>query len=271
MPETVKEVPEKLPWQINSLEEAFKWNKNKEIKNLEKWDLRFVKNINLMFNEAHLFNQNINNWDTSNIVSMNGVFYNAWYFNQPIKNWNVSNVISMKKMFRLAKSFNQPINNWNVSNVKDMEQLFSFAESFNQELSNWDVSNVTNMMLIFCEAHSFNKDVSSWCFSKELRSLAHMFAGAESFNNDGVPFISRLIKKSNGETVKSWDISNITNMDGMFERTKSFCQDISNWDLRRVSTKFFVTEGSGNWFNPNWSKNIPKSVRNRYYDGAIWD
>ncbi|WP_050517211.1 BspA family leucine-rich repeat surface protein [Mycoplasma sp. HU2014] len=174
MPETVKEVPSKLPWQINSLEEAFSFNKNKEIKNLDKWNLQFVKNIDMIFHEARLFNQNINNWDISNVVSMKETFHGAWEFNQPLNNWNTSNVTNMEEMFHRAMDFNQPLNSWDVSNVKNMQSLFYSAQSFNQDLNNWNVSNVVDIFCMFNNASRFNKDISSWIL-KILKELLLCF------------------------------------------------------------------------------------------------
>ncbi|UWD35379.1 BspA family leucine-rich repeat surface protein [Mycoplasma cottewii] len=263
MPETVKEVPSKLPWQINSLENAFYENKNIKIKNLEKWNLQFVKNIDMMFYKACLFNQNINNWDTSNIVSMKGTFHWAEEFNQPLNNWNTSKVTNMKEMFHYAKKFNQPLNSWDVSNVESMQSLFDDAISFNQDLNNWNVSNVDNMLCMFNNAYSFNKDISSWIF-KNLKTTAFMFYNAYSYNNGGVHLKSRKIKKSSGDTITSWDLSSVESMAYMFHNTPSFCQDISNWNVKKASTVCFLNRNSGNWREPNWSNNIPKVIRDRY-------
>ena len=35
--------------------------------------------------------------------------------------------------------------------------------------------------------------------------------------------------------IGNWDVSNVTNMSGMFEGAKSFNQDISNWDVSNVT------------------------------------
>ena len=47
-----------------------------------------------------------------------------------------------------------------------------------------------------------------------------MFFYAEDFNQD----------------ISNWDVSNVTNMRGMFEIARSFKQDISNWDVSSVTT-----------------------------------
>ena len=37
------------------------------------------------------------------------------------------------------------------------------------------------------------------------------------------------------KTISSWDVSNVTNMNGMFESATSFNQDISSWDVSNVT------------------------------------
>ncbi|AJM71825.1 BspA family leucine-rich repeat surface protein [Mycoplasma yeatsii] len=264
MPVTVKEVPAELPWQINSLQEAFSYNRNVKIKNLEKWNLQYVRNLKEIFYSAYDFNQDISNWDTSNVTDMSGMFWRADSFNHPIGRWNVSNVVDMNGMFYDNKNFNQPLNSWNVSNVTNMSEMFSNAEKFNQELSNWDVSKVTNMEGMFSYTDSFNKDISAWCLSN-LNSTANMFNSAKAFNNDGVPLITRKVRKPNGQVVTTWDVSYVKNMEKMFYGASAFCQNISNWDVWNASTVEFVNSKSGNWFNPNWTNNLPKKIRDRYY------
>ncbi|WP_327138671.1 BspA family leucine-rich repeat surface protein [Mycoplasma sp. HU2014] len=56
---TVNKVPDKLPEFITSLYNAFRWNSNEKIENLEKWDTKNVTDMSYMFNECENFAQDI--------------------------------------------------------------------------------------------------------------------------------------------------------------------------------------------------------------------
>ena len=133
-----------------------------------------MTNMDRLFYNNQLFNEDISNWDVSNVTSMKQMFYSAHHFNQDIGNWDVSNVRKMWKMFHNAYNFNQDIGNWNVSSVDYMVEMFRRALAFNQDIGSWDVSNVTSMNSMFLRASSFNQDLSNWCVS-QIPSMPQYF------------------------------------------------------------------------------------------------
>ena len=52
----------------------------------------------------------------------------------------------------------------------------------------------------------------------------------------------------------NWDVSNVTNMYGMFKEAKSFNQDIGNWDVSNVTdmSYMFLDAASFNQDIGNW-------------------
>ena len=45
------------------------------------------------------FNQPLNLWNTANVTNMDRMFYDARVFNQDISNWNVSSVITHNEFY----------------------------------------------------------------------------------------------------------------------------------------------------------------------------
>jgi len=126
------------------------------------WDVSAVTNMNLMFQNATLFNQDISNWDVTSVDGLNGTFFGCTSFNQDISSWNVQNVENFGSVFYEAKSFNQDIGNWNVSKATSMNAMFLGASSFNQDIGNWNVENVTDMVAMFSDATSFDQNLENW-------------------------------------------------------------------------------------------------------------
>ncbi|AUI86314.1 hypothetical protein BS333_07875 [Vibrio azureus] len=174
---------------------------------------------------SNLFNREY--YDEEQLVKFNS---NPDFFNGDVSGWVTHNVTNMSHMFRGNKQFNNKgIESWDVSNVTSMEGMFTNTSDkpndtgFNRNLSNWDVSNVTTM-----------KD---------------MFSGAQGFNNGGIP----LWNDDKGPS------SNLIDTSGMFSNARSFNQDISNWDMSRVtnmSNMFYGAESFNNAGKPLWNGNV---------------
>ena len=129
---------------------------------------------------------------------------------------DTSKITTMNGLFDSDTSFNSDINCWDVSNVTTMFSVFSVASSFNQNIGDWDVSNVTNM-------HA-------------------MFGGASAFNNGG------------SASIGNWDVSSVTDMGFMFYSAAKFNQDLSGWDVSKVSNKAAFANGTTDWkeAKPSW-------------------
>jgi surface protein len=131
------------------------------------WDVSNVISMSQMFEES-TFNQNISNWDVRNLTDMYAMFKDNSAFNHPIGDWNVGSVNKMGRMFENNSAFNQPINNWDVASVDEMWYMFFNASNFNQPLGNWNVSGVNNMYSMF-SGSSFNQDIGNWDVSSVLQ------------------------------------------------------------------------------------------------------
>lgn len=227
------------------------------------WDVSSVTSMNHMLSNSTLFNQDLSAWDVSSVTNMASIFFLSpafdnggvaltWTagtgtsnvtnmqamfqgtsFNQNISTWNVGNVTSMSQMFQSNSAFNQNITGWNVSKAQNMAQMFNDATAFDQDISGWDVSEATAMNNMFDGATSFNRDLSSWDVSK-VTTMRNMFNGATAFNNGG----NALTWTTGTGTAE------VTEMYGMFLNATSFNQDISTWDIGKVSLFQFMFQGA---------------------------
>ena len=58
------------------------------------------------------------------LVDINRLFIDAYLFNQDISMWDVSNVVNMNRMLESAKTFNQDLSEWCVPNITSLPESF---------------------------------------------------------------------------------------------------------------------------------------------------
>jgi surface protein len=153
------------------------------------WDTSNVTDMELMFYNAFLFNQEIN-WDVSRVNNMSNMFSHALTFNQDLSLWNTKNVKNMSSMFNNATLFNngdlkdkcnKPLN-WDITNCEDLSCMFENCSIFNQDISNWNTVNVKNMEKMFKHCILFNQYIGNWN-TENVENISEMFNNASLFNN----------------------------------------------------------------------------------------
>lgn len=225
------------------------------------------------------FNQNISGWDVSKVnffagmflgsafnnggvaldwttvgadagvtaIDMNRMFQNATAFNQDLSSWDVSKVTGMQEMFQGATAFNNgevgntgaaPLS-WNTGTgtaaVTTMSGMFDGAAAFNQDISNWNVDQVTTFQNMFRGAALFNQNLSTWNVAKS-DNFGGMFNGATAFNNGLASGVSGTLNWNTGT-----DPSVLTvNMEFMFSNAGAFNQDISSWNMSKVTSTLYM-------------------------------
>ncbi len=219
---------------------------------ISSWDVSKVTDMSFMFSGANVFNQDISSWNVSKVTTMTNMFRTATAFNNgsatndglhPLT-WTdpsgTSLVQNMSDMFHTATAFNQRITSWNVSSVQNMNQMFNNAPIFNNgSITNdglnaltWgaNTSNVTDMSAMFYNdfGSAFNQTITGWDVSK-VTTMVNMFYGAAVFNNGSTT--------NDGLNALTWGVktSNVTNMVQVFRGASAFNQDISGWDVSKVT------------------------------------
>jgi surface protein len=191
------------------------------------------------------------NADTSTVTDMEGMFKDSTLFNDDVSSWNTSNVTDMYTIFQSCINFNQDLGSWDVSGVTRFGYMFYNATNFNNggssSISGWDTSSLVGSEALIFTFHGtdFNQDIGNWQLSG-VTSLAYMLTNASNFNNGGSSSISgwdvsnvqdmRHIfeNTSFNQPVGTWDVGSATNMENLFNNCSTFDQDVSNWNVSGV-------------------------------------
>jgi surface protein len=144
---------------------------------------------------------------------------------------NLSSTTSLTQMFLNCSSLTtiNNINSWNVANVLNFDRVFMSCPNFNDVISNWNVSNSTTFESMFRNCTLFNNGLS-------------VGVSGNGMNNWTI--------KTTGSTI---------NMTRMFESCESFNQDISNWNMSRVSNLTLMFYNNTYFNQPiyNWERTTP--------------
>jgi surface protein len=233
--------------------------------NINSWDVSKVTNFKYMFaggdttttttegvnpNDASIYFNNGGANDQSNGISGSAPLWSA---NPPGSGTGTAS-IDMSFMFSGAVFFNQNLNSWDTSYVTNMAQMFENAQGFNngdQKYSSnnagshnftWSTSRVTSFIAMFYNTYAFNQNVNSWDVSSAT-TFRYMFANTRA-NNTGAGCNCEFFNNGNlrGATTSNtmtWLASGSTalavDMGYMFSNNPYFNQDISGWDVSKVT------------------------------------
>ncbi len=153
-------LPEEFTYDIESMEGMLSgWE---GVSDISGWEVTNVKDMDNLFLNSPLFNQDLSRWKVGNVWWLNNTFNKASAFNGNLKRWGLHSVISMDGTFANATLFDSKINLWDVSNVRSMEGMFGNASKFNQDLSLWCVKQFDNAPL------NFDTGATAWALPKPV-------------------------------------------------------------------------------------------------------
>ena len=183
----------------------------------------------------------IEEWDTSNVKNMEGMFLFVAVFDRPIGVWDVSNVENMKDMFKGAEIFNQPIETWDVSNVKEMKGMFLDAKSFKQELNQeWadEAEYVKPLVILEKDGKYYPKT------KEELKYLCDddsvNLGDIDTKDITDMKGLFKDFKRKDFSGLENWDVSNVTNMESMFENAEFFNEPIGKWNVSNKTNMYHI-------------------------------
>ena len=245
---------------------------------LNNWTLNTTSpvSLNYPFINCRKFNRYIGDWNTSKVFVMADLFNGCTIFNNGFDagvetgnqlKWDTSSCTNMSKVFYQAPAFNSNLGTgttpWDVSKVTTFQSMFQSATAFNNgddsaPINNWNINTVSNVSMnsMFMGASIFNRDISNWNMTK-VNHIGFMFNTATAFN----------------QPVGNWErtgstLGNVTNMRQTFRFTNFFNQDISNWNVNKV-TDFGSMFNAAIAFNNGSNSNTNPVTSRTGIDG--WD
>jgi surface protein len=143
------------------------------------------------------------------------------------------------------------------------------------------LETVTSMASMFSGASSFNQDIGGWDVSN-VTDMHWMFYGASSFDQNisgwdvsAVTDMSVMFyhASSFNQEIGGWDVSNVTDMRWMFSRATSFNQDIGGWDVSKVTTMeyMFYYASSFNQDIGGWDVSNVTDMRWMFWDASSFN
>ena len=184
---------------------------------------------------------------------------------KPLTNWNTSNVTDMQYMFSDATYFNQNINTWNIPNATHLFSSSStllrgifnngiLAGSNNNSLKNLNTSRFGSIGAMFLNSIGFNQNISNWDVSNIIYT-GQMFQGTRVYNNGLGPGLF-----DNDSSLNSWNTSSFLDIQVMFNGAIAFNQNISHWDVSKVTTMNGTFSGATLFNNGDTSGNFTKPL-----------
>ena len=226
------------------------------------WDVSNVIDMSNVVRAQPLFNQPIGAWDTSSVAKFIYCFYSATGFDQDMSNWNILSSWTVLGMFN---GVNLSTVNYDLLLVSWEAQLqgaypngagyssrviqfgggsqytgfgaggaarASLVNTFNWTFTDGgDVAALTNS--------NFNTVRDLWFTNQSQAETSYGLIG--QWNTTAVTNMSNafsyagVVTNDFNEDISGWDMSNVTNMSGMFYRQPLFNQDLSSWDTSNVN------------------------------------
>lgn len=173
-----------------------------------------------------------------------------------LTNWAMPNVTDISGTFRGTKVIADysPVAGWNTSKVTDMEATFGWSNiSDLSVLSSWDVSKVETMKFLFhnCPKITDLSPIEDWNvvsvkdingifrYLEDVPTLEPMRKWGQKFSNhlvDTQYAFEGMMAITDLSPFTDWDVSNVTNMSGMFGGLWMTNLDaLANWDVSSVT------------------------------------
>ncbi|GEO57573.1 BspA family leucine-rich repeat surface protein [Companilactobacillus bobalius] len=201
-----------------------------------------------------------NDFVTSN--GNNGVFSNLENVTTiDVTNLDVSAASTLGYMFSGDKKLTEIIGleAWKTSKVTWLGSMFYDNNSLKSlDLSNFDTSHVNNFFGMFMNCYSLEYLNISGFDTSEADSLNLLFLGVpgeivglKGFDTSNVTSMRSTFQnvnfiKNDPDDIKDWDVSRVTDMSSLFNKSKFNELDLSKWDIGKVTDMSSMFNGDSN-------------------------
>ena len=136
-------------------------------------------------------------------------------------------------------------------------ELLKLCRDESVYLGDIDTSKITDMRDLFKGDDCFNR-------------CSRDFSGIELWDVSNVTNMSGMFSDSSfNQDISSWDVSKVTNMSCMFWKNSSFNQDISSWDVSNVTNmNYMFSESSFIQDISSWDVSNIKDMREMFSDSS---
>jgi len=162
-----------------------------------------------------------------------------------LNEWDMTSILSLSKTFSGCTNFDQNIGNWNISNVNSLHCTFTNCSNFNNGGSDsikfWNVTNVLDFGFIsdafggtFFGCSKFNQPIGSWVINT-----------SSPVRMDGMFRNATLFNQD----LSSWNVSRVTTMLDMFNNATAFNQNLNSWNTSNVISMQTMFKSNTNFNN----------------------
>ena len=142
-----------------------------------------------------------------------------------------------------------PISSWDVSNVVNFKGVFADSEYATDESGFGNIPYRTNQ---------FNANLGGWTINTASSvTMWDMFRGASSFTGAGIG---------------AWNVTKVTDCEGMFDNARSFNEDISSWNTYAINwfTDMFKNAVNFDQDITGWPHGGTNNVNNMFGGATKW-
>lgn len=230
---------------------------------LNNWDIGQVVETAFMFNGANAFNQDLGSWNTSKMRTMAYMFDlpDTMKFNVNHSTLNATTTLTYRCDTTNGNGFIPMNYAAGVETWSDGTVYYDYSHNQTATTRKVLTAGITYTVVFEgtytkMEQGDLNRclrSVERWSPNSGVTSTANAFYGAINLTNVPDHFPSTVTNMQgmfsgatnfNDADVKNWNVSNVVNMASTFNGATNFNQNLSGWDVNKVTTRTNFETGS---------------------------